>query len=326
MKMSKKITFCITYYNQQEFVTQSIESILAIDKPCDFEILIGDDGSTDNTIEKVKEFQNIYPDKIKYFVMQRDKNKKYNTIHRAAANRLNLVEHSTGDYIMFLDGDDYYRDKSFIKDALEQFDKNDKLIACAFNYQKIYKENNKVEIANQNLRTGNLNIKEYIKKGKYTPSGAIVFKNIFDEDTIKILKDNKNFDDNVITIYMFQFGKVYYFNKVIYSYRQNTNSVWNSKNETEQNLLNAMDYEIMSKIAKKFKNIIAKRQYPSIKRIYKNRKNLKNLLGIDNYQKYMAENEKLGNKFICNLLNWNNLTISDKFFTILEIWEIKYSL
>ena len=54
MKMPKKITFCITYYNQQEFVAQSIESILALDKPCDFEILIGDDGSTDNTIEKVK--------------------------------------------------------------------------------------------------------------------------------------------------------------------------------------------------------------------------------------------------------------------------------
>lgn len=321
-----KITFCITYYNQEEFVEQSIKSVLNINIPCDFEILCGDDGSTDNTVERIKEFQNLYPDKIKYFVMQRDKNKKYNTIHRAAANRLNLVEHSTGDYIMFLDGDDYYCDKAFIKNALEQFDKNDKLIACAFNYQKIYKENNKVEISNQNLRTGKLNIKEYIKKGKYTPSGAIVFKNIFDKDTIKILKDNKNFDDNVITIYMFQFGDVYYFDKPIYSYLQLNHSVWNSFQIIEQNLLISMDYEIISKIAKKFKNLIGKRQYPAIKKIYKNRKNLKEFLGNEKYQKYIYENEKLGNKFICNLLRWNSLTILDKIFTTLKILEIKYSL
>ena len=76
-----KISFCVTYYNQAKFVEQSINSILAIKMPCDYEILIGDDGSTDDTLEKIKEFQNLYPDKIKYFIMPREKDKKYNFIH-----------------------------------------------------------------------------------------------------------------------------------------------------------------------------------------------------------------------------------------------------
>ena len=51
-----KISFLVTYYNQKKYVKQSMDSILAIDKPCDWEILVGDDGSTDGTDEEVKKY------------------------------------------------------------------------------------------------------------------------------------------------------------------------------------------------------------------------------------------------------------------------------
>ena len=60
-----KVSFCVTYYNQSGFVSQSLDSILALDIPCGFEILVGDDGSADDTVEKVKEYQSRFPDKIK---------------------------------------------------------------------------------------------------------------------------------------------------------------------------------------------------------------------------------------------------------------------
>ena len=46
-----KISFLVTYYNQAQYVSQSLESILAIDFPddCLYEILVGDDGSNDGT-------------------------------------------------------------------------------------------------------------------------------------------------------------------------------------------------------------------------------------------------------------------------------------
>lgn len=318
------ISFCITYFNQEEFVEQSIKSILNIKMPCEFEILCGDDGSTDRTVEKIKELQLIYPNKIKYFVMKRGDNKKYNIIHRASANRLNLVEHSRGDYIMFLDGDDCYCNDSFIKDALEMFSKDDKLIGCAFNYQKKYLENNEIESVKQNLKTGFLITKEYIEQGKYIPSGAIVFKNIFSRQMLQILKDCKNFDDNLITIFMFQFGNVYYIDKPIYSYLQHKTSAWKSLTTLEQCLLNTMDYEIIIRVAPKIEKEIAKRQYPAIKEVYKNRKSLKESLGLDNYQKYLTENEILGNKFVCNLLEWNKLSIFNKFLVMFTVLKISF--
>ena len=51
-----KVSFLVTYYNQKEYVQQSLDSILAIEKPCEWEIIVGDDGSTDGTIERVNEY------------------------------------------------------------------------------------------------------------------------------------------------------------------------------------------------------------------------------------------------------------------------------
>mgnify|MGYP004598044527 CR=1 FL=1 len=75
-----KVSFLVTYYNQKEYVKQSLDSILAIDKPCDWEILIGDDGSSDGTIEEVNTYVERYPDNVKLYVMPRENGKKYDPV------------------------------------------------------------------------------------------------------------------------------------------------------------------------------------------------------------------------------------------------------
>ena len=51
-----KVSFLVTYFNQQQYVEKSMKSIIDIKKEFDWEILVGDDGSTDGTIEK---YENI---------------------------------------------------------------------------------------------------------------------------------------------------------------------------------------------------------------------------------------------------------------------------
>lgn len=92
-----KVSFLVTYYNQKEYVQQSLDSILAIEKPCEWEIIVGDDGSTDGTIERVNEYIKKYPDNIRMYVMPRERGKKYDAVKRASANRLNILKHSLGD-------------------------------------------------------------------------------------------------------------------------------------------------------------------------------------------------------------------------------------
>lgn len=114
-----KVSFLVTYYNQKEYVKQSMDSILAIDKPCEWEILVGDDGSTDGTIDEINKYVKQFPDNIKLYIMPREVDMNYDSVKRASANRLNVLQHSTGDIYCTLDGDDYFCDTEFIKEAIE---------------------------------------------------------------------------------------------------------------------------------------------------------------------------------------------------------------
>lgn len=314
-----KVSFCVTYYNQSGFVSQSLDSILALDIPCGFEILVGDDGSADDTVEKVKEYQSRFPDKIKIFIMPREADKKYNFIHRAAANRLNLVEHATGDFIMFLDGDDHYCATDFVPKALTQFEKNKNLVACAFDYQMEYPD----RIEQPRMPVKNFALTDYVKS-IYIPSGAFVFKNVFDGKKIAFLKQTKNFDDNVITLYVLQFGDMTYIDEPIYGYRQNEGSIWNSASELEKNIINAKDYFILSVVVPKFQNLILCRQFGAIKNVWKNRKKIKTTLTDDVFNKHFLDVCERKDVFIRNCLNWNKLSVCEKIKTWFAFKKLKH--
>jgi glycosyltransferase involved in cell wall biosynthesis len=83
----------IPTYNRALFIEKTIRSVLNQNYR-NFEIIIVDDGSTDNTAEIIK---NINSDKIKYF--------KIENSERGVARNYG-IKHSTGDYVTFLDSDD----------------------------------------------------------------------------------------------------------------------------------------------------------------------------------------------------------------------------
>lgn len=89
------VSVIIPTYNRSHFVVRAIQSVL--DQTIrDFEIIVVDDGSTDNTKE-VLDF--CYGDKIRYFYQERS---------GASAARNRGFDSSLGKYIHFLDSDDYF--------------------------------------------------------------------------------------------------------------------------------------------------------------------------------------------------------------------------
>jgi glycosyltransferase involved in cell wall biosynthesis len=83
----------IPTYNRADFIGATINSLLDQVFP-DFEIIIVDDGSTDNTAEKISTFQDP---RIRYFIKENEE--------RAAARNYG-IDRSEGKYITFIDSDD----------------------------------------------------------------------------------------------------------------------------------------------------------------------------------------------------------------------------
>ena len=91
-----KLSVLVTFYNQEEYVDRAMNGIFSQKTNFDYEIIIGDDGSSDGTHRKIEEWQEKYPGKIRLVVQPREPGKKYLSGERASNNRLSLLKYITG--------------------------------------------------------------------------------------------------------------------------------------------------------------------------------------------------------------------------------------
>lgn len=100
--MSNKISVIIPCYNQGHFLNESLDSVLA-QTHLDWECIIVDDGSTDNTLEVA----NIYIDLDNRFRYFRKDNGGLSSARNAG------IEKITGQWVQFLDADDVIEPEKF---------------------------------------------------------------------------------------------------------------------------------------------------------------------------------------------------------------------
>lgn len=110
----KKLTVMIPTYNQSQYIEQAIESALSI-KYDNLEIIIADDCSTDNTESVVKKY--LDNESITYY-----KNEK--NLGMIGNYQYTLYNRVTGDYVVNLDGDDFFEKSDFFMEAIKLLDNN----------------------------------------------------------------------------------------------------------------------------------------------------------------------------------------------------------
>ena len=116
----------------------------------------------------------------------------------------------------------------------------------------------------------------------------------------------KSFDDNDITFYFLNYGDLYYNSKVVYSYHQNMDSIWNSSNELERSILNAIDFEIILQILKKDHNYLITKYFKYLYFCYTN----KYLFDNTKYERY--KNQCIQGKLMDSIMNWNSMPLIKK--------------
>jgi glycosyltransferase involved in cell wall biosynthesis len=97
MSANPRVSVIMAVYNEQSFLAEAVESVLA-QSFSDFELIISDDGSTDATAEIARSFEQREPERIKLVVGGRNQGKPF-ALNRALALR-------RGELVAWLDGDD----------------------------------------------------------------------------------------------------------------------------------------------------------------------------------------------------------------------------
>lgn len=131
--MNKKVTIIIPVYNVESFVHRAIES--SINQTYDnLEIIIIDDGSSDNTLKICESYSKI--DKRVYC---------YHKNNGGVSSARNMgLEHMSGDYVIFLDSDDWLESNAVETLLNESIENVDVLVMCDRFWTK-FDSNNKIK-------------------------------------------------------------------------------------------------------------------------------------------------------------------------------------
>lgn len=240
MSNTKKVKVqivCVTY-NQKDYIKEALDSFIMQKTNFDFEVLIGDDCSTDGTSEIVAEYAKKHPNIIKYF--RRTPNMG------PLENFMDLCDRVTAKYAAFCDGDDFWTDENKLQKQYDFMERNEDVNICC--------HRTKIQ-ANEDWSLYSFYAKQdfIIPNGKKAPSNKkLIVSNIIYEyphTSSLFIRWNKNVripenlksngvsgDIPIILLYLGQ-GYIYISSEVMSVYRRGKSGVINNNISMDNHFL-----------------------------------------------------------------------------------------
>lgn len=239
-----KVSVIIPCYNFESYIEQCILSVVSQKTNFDFEILVRDDMSTDKSqicIERVA----IFNENVKFFVADENlggqKNVKF------------LIEQCKGEYIAYLDGDDYWTDINKLQKQIDFLDSNPDYIMTFTGYWTKNKDEDYTpslpyqwlclpNFENNEVKTENLLNANTVSFGK-------VFRNV--NSLIKDWMLDVKYMDWVINYELSKIGKIKYLDFPSGVYRIHDGGMFSS---IENEIKNKIIHQIQEVIYNDYKN------------------------------------------------------------------------
>lgn len=218
---------CITY-NHEKYISETLDSMIMQKTDFQYEILIHDDASTDNTAGIIKEYQKKYPEIIKPILQTENQMSKG---VKKLSYKYNITR-AIGKYIAMCEGDDYWIDENKLQKQVDYMENNPNCTFCFHNglvKDEISETQNKLIIPwmeenkdffqseNRKYTSGELQLLGYI------PTASFLLP--------KYVLDNPPqwyFDapvgDNPIKLIASSYGYAYYINEPMSVYRFNVSN------------------------------------------------------------------------------------------------------
>ena len=249
------VSVCVQPYQHASYIRDALDSILMQQTDFEFEILLGEDESTDGTREICIEYARKYPEKIRLFLNSR-KNVLYINGHPTGRwNMLNNLKNSRGKYVALLPGDDYWTDPHKLQKQVDVLERHPECVACHHWHKYAIKDESDsyIEIpAPKNYGQGYFpkkigTVRDIFDNRLRIKSRTVMYRNIFRKiDFPPEWFMHVAFGDVPLSMIMGEYGDFYFIDRPMAVYRQTEKGVSKAgpKDSTEwyiQHFLNWVD-------------------------------------------------------------------------------------
>jgi glycosyltransferase involved in cell wall biosynthesis len=228
MTNPKLSILCITY-NHEKFIRQTLESFVTQKTDFDFEVIIGEDCSVDNTREIIREFEQKYPKIIKPIF--RDKN------IGGMQNFIDILYRAKGEYIALCEGDDYWTDPLKLKKQVDFLDANPDYVICCHAAKCINDDGAEWDWFNPPEIKDYYTLEDYISYGRtFIPTASLVTRN-FISNLYEWFNDSPAGDMALIMSMCLQNnGKIKRFHEAMSVHRTHGGGIYSGMDYLEQQL------------------------------------------------------------------------------------------
>lgn len=255
-----KVSIICMAYNHEKFITKALDGFLMQKTNFEYEILISDDASTDNTARIIKEYEKKYPEIVKpiYFTK--------NLYSQGIIPSTYLYEKSQGKYLAICEGDDYWIDENKLQKQVDFLEKNKEYSAVYHNVRVVDENGNKIKNKKYLNYFEEHTVLNYVEL-KYNnnlcgQTSSILARNFWGEWNEKekeIYLNIKANGDRKLSLYFVSKGKVKYFKEFMSCYRKTFDSdSWSSKNKNKN--LSFQQYKSYEEL-KRMSKLLLKGEY-----------------------------------------------------------------
>lgn len=213
------VSVTCTTFNHEKFIAKAIESFLMQITNFPYEILIGEDCSTDQTRSIVDEYVKKHPDKIRLITSENNVGARKNSIR--------LVNASSGKYIAECEGDDYWTDPYKLQRQVDYMEANPDCSMCFHSAQIVHESEKPTGRGIRPYKKNQISpIQDIILGGGgFCPTPSLFYRRALMQNPPDYYL-SAPVGDYPMQMYLASEGSVYYMDKCMCAYRIGVDGSW----------------------------------------------------------------------------------------------------
>ncbi|HSU56386.1 MAG TPA: glycosyltransferase [Candidatus Dormibacteraeota bacterium] len=225
-----KVSVSLITYNQAPYIAQALKGALMQQTAFPFEIVVGEDKSTDGTREIVKDYAARFPERIRLLLHERKTLSYANGKPTGNWNFANNIKTCAGQYIALLDGDDYWTSPDKLQKQADFLDANGDCAICYHNV-RVLDEAQPDRIQLHETKPGKKSLKNLLR-GNFMHTCSVMFRaGLFEKFPDWFFKSPLG--DWPLHVLNARHGNIGYIDEVLGVYRKHPSGGWSQNRELE---------------------------------------------------------------------------------------------
>jgi glycosyltransferase involved in cell wall biosynthesis len=232
-----KVSVCVPAFNHEKYIAQMLDGALMQQTDFDFEIVIGDDASTDSTPDIIQQYIARNPGRIRAFLHAENQGPKEPREFAGRNNVLQLLKACEGEYVAMCEGDDYWTDPLKLQKQVDFLDKNPDFAISHHNMLVTYEDGSDSHSFNAPDQKLVSTIKDILEDKWFMATASWVYRNHFLTNDFAEWHAKAAAGDWAVMIQLAAQGRIGYLPETMGVYRKHSAGLSNIHSQTNRNFL-----------------------------------------------------------------------------------------